>query len=345
MAKTFTRRQVLKYAAVSGIGGLIAANLPIVARAAQPITTKGAQAQELSLAQSIAQAATAFLDTLNPDQRAKASYDFSNNERFRWHWTMPSGFPRNGLPLREMDDAQKALAFALLSSSLSEYGYQKSLDIMSLQNDLGNDPQLYFVTVFGTVGDPAGWGWRWEGHHLSRHYTIVGEKIEVTPFFHGSWPTTSDAGLRAMPREEDAALELVNSLPDDLRNKAIFQGNTLTNHITSNNPRVTPLGQVGVPYGELNADQQKLVVEIMQAYLNVLPEALAETHYQRVIDGGLEQVLFAWAGSLEHRRPQYYRLQGANFVMEFDNSRNRGTHIHSVWREFDNDFGYNLLKA
>jgi hypothetical protein len=37
--------------------------------------------------------------------------------------------------------------------------------------------------------------------------------------------------------------------------------------------------------------------------------------------------------------PHYYRLQGPTFVLEFDNSRNDGTHIHSVWR----DFGRHML--
>jgi hypothetical protein len=29
-------------------------------------------------------------------------------------------------------------------------------------------------------------------------------------------------------------------------------------------------------------------------------------------------------------------------VLEFDNSRNEGTHIHSVWRDFREDFGRHL---
>ena len=52
-----------------------------------------------------------------------------------------------------------------------------------------------------------------------------------------------------------------------------------------------------------------------------------------------ENITFAWAGSMEPQRPHYYRLQGPTFLMEHDNSRNRGTHIHSVWRDFAEDFG------
>ena len=52
---------------------------------------------------------------------------------------------------------------------------------------------------------------------------------------------------------------------------------------------------------------------------------------------------FGWAGSTRPGVPHYYRLQGPTFLLEFDNSRNSGTHIHSVWRDFERDFGRHLL--
>ena len=33
--------------------------------------------------------------------------------------------------------------------------------------------------------------------------------------------------------------------------------------------------------------------------------------------------------------------RGPTFLPEFDNSRNHGTHIHSVMRDFEQDFGGN----
>jgi hypothetical protein len=113
--------------------------------------------------------ATQYLDSLDQNQRTKSTYAFNDPELTRWHWTTPGNFPRNGLPLREMGTSQRDAAFALLQTSLSAYGLQKSLDIISLQNDLGNDPELYYVTVFGMPGVEP-WGWRWEGHHLSYFY-------------------------------------------------------------------------------------------------------------------------------------------------------------------------------
>jgi hypothetical protein len=284
-------------------------------------------------------ATTKFLDLLDDNQRAKATYPFTDSERTRWHWTTPRNFPRNGLPLREMTSDQRDQAHTLLESGLSAFGFQKALDIMSLQNDLGNDPELYFVTVFGAPGGAEPWGWRFEGHHLSRHFTLVDDQVTLMPFFLGSWPTVSSTGLKAMEREEWAAREIVTALEGDLRARAIFQPNTLTRHETQNLPSVTPLSPVGVPVSDLGPDQQALVNEIVHTYLNTLPAELADVHLQRVANAGLENVQFGWAGPIEPRRPHYYRLQGPTFLLEHDNSRNGGTHIHSVWRDFTEDFG------
>jgi hypothetical protein len=84
-----------------------------------------------------------------------------------------------------MATEQRDAAMALLQTSLSAYGLQKSLDIISLQRDLGNDPELYYVTVFGMPGVEP-WGWRWEGHHLSRRFNVVNGRLSVTPFFLGA---------------------------------------------------------------------------------------------------------------------------------------------------------------
>jgi hypothetical protein len=392
MTNQISRRQALRLALMSGVGGLLAAcssttpqaaqapasppaapptaaevRAPTSAPAAAP-TARAAQPTQVAagapttavlatappaptaaaapsalLAAEIGKAATQFLASLDDAARSKASYDFGDAERQRWHWTTPAGFPRNGLPLNEMNPDQRNLAMGLLRASVSPAGYQKALDIMSLQNELGNDPELYYVTLFGAPSDSAPWGWRFEGHHLSRHFTVVGEQVGMTPFFVGAWPTATNAGLRAMDREEQAARELVTSLEGSSRETAIFRPRTLTSHVTQNQPYTTPLDPVGLPVGELDDDRKALVLEIIQTYLGGLPDATAAPLFERLSAAGIENVRFGWSGSLEPRRPHYYRLQGPTFLLEFDNSRNSGTHIHSVWRDFTEDFGQNLV--
>jgi Protein of unknown function (DUF3500) len=302
-----------------------------------------ATAPSALLAAEIGQAATQFLASLDDATRPKATYAFDDAERQRWHWTTPAGFPRNGLPLSEMNPDQRGVALDLLRASVSPTGYQKALDIMALQNELGNNPDLYYVTLFGAPGGSAPWGWRFEGHHLSRHFTLVGEQVSMTPFFLGAWPTATNAGLRAMDREEQAARELVLSLEGTNRETAIFQPRTLTRHVTQNQPFVSPLDPVGLAVGELSDDRKALVLEIIQTYLGALSPAIATPLFERLSAAGIENVRFGWAGSMEPRRPHYYRLQGPTFLLEFDNSRNSGTHIHSVWRDFAEDFGQQLV--
>jgi hypothetical protein len=296
-----------------------------------------------ALAANLAEAANRFLGTLDEAQRTQATYAFSDAERTRWHWTTPRGFPRNGLPLNAMQAEQHDAALALLEAGLSPAGMQKSLDIMSLQVDLGNDPELYYVTVFGTPGGNEPWGWRFEGHHLSRHFTVAGEQVSEMPFFLGAWPTVNANGLQAMEREEWAARELAAALASAGQGAVIFQANTLAGHVTGNAAAVSPLDPVGLAFGDLGANQQALVVEILQTYLNTLPTHLAEAQLAEIASAGVENVRFGWAGALEPRRPHYYRLQGPSFLLEHDNSRNGGTHIHSVWRNFSDDFGQGLL--
>ena len=223
MTNSLSRRDALKVGALGMLGGLAACspaarateallptyapfptNTSIPAATSAPGATPTAGPTANTLINDIAVRATLYLDSLDESQRTKTSYAFNDPELTRWHWTTPSNFPRNGLPLREMTLPQRDAAFALLQTSLSAYGLQKSLDIISLQSDLGNDPELYYVTVFGTPGVEP-WGWRWEGHHLSRRFNVINGKLSVTPFFLGAWPTVSNAGLKAMEREEWAA--------------------------------------------------------------------------------------------------------------------------------------------
>src|SRR5687768_7581915 len=360
MTKKLSRRDALKVGAIGMLGGLAACspiaqtteallptaspfptNIPAPSATSVPGAAPTDGPTVTTLINDIASHATRYVDSLDQAQRTKSTYAFDDPELTRWHWTTPGSFPRNGLPLREMGTEQRNAAFALLQASQSAYGLQKSLDIISLQNDLGNDPELYYVTVFGTPGVEP-WGWRWEGHHLSRRFNVINGKLSVTPFFLGAWPTVNNAGLKAMEREEWAARELVTSMDDNQRATAIFQQDTLGRHLTQNDAYVAPLENIGISASQLNTNQQTLIMEIIHKYLDTLPDLIAASHLDRLQSAGIENITFAWAGPLEGQRPHYYRLQGPTFLMEHDNSRNRGTHIHSVWRDFAEDFGQNF---
>ena len=64
----------------------------------------------------------------------------------------------------------------------------------------------------------------------------------------------------------------------------------------------------------------------------------------RLKKAGVEKIAFAWAGETERGKKHYYRMQGPTFLVEYDNTQNDGNHIHSVWRDFNGDFGRDLLR-
>src|SRR5205085_3463151 len=142
----------------------------LVALVTIPLLGPSAVTAAPSPGREMADAANHFQASLTPEQKAKATYEFKDDERFDWHF-IPK--PRKGLPFKEMTPPQRLLAHALLTSALSQRGYQQATTIISLENVLfemenqspQRDEQNYFLSIFGKPGKPA-WGWRLEGHHL-----------------------------------------------------------------------------------------------------------------------------------------------------------------------------------
>ena len=303
----------------------------------------------------MADAANNFLNSLNPDQKKKATYELTSEERKNWHFIPKE---RNGLPLTNMNGAQKSLAHALLASSLSTRGYVKAATIMSLELILQEmegpsrrfprEPELYFVTVFGKPGETNTWGWRWEGHHFAANFTIAnGHEISGSPTFMGTNPaeirTGPQKGLRVLAAEEDMARSLVKSLNDDLRKKAVFDTKAPADIITLAEKKVAALKEVGVAYSQLNAEQQRLVLDLIREYVNRVRPEIANKDLAKIAAAGMEKITFGWAGGLETGQPHYYRIQGPTFVLEYDNTQNNANHVHSAWRDFDGDFGDDII--
>lgn len=115
------------------------------------------------------------------------------------------------------------------------------------QPEIGGDPENDDVTIFGTPGDPT-WSWRFEGHHLSRRFTIAGDKITITPFFHGVWPTVSEAGRVIMQRVEWAAREIgARDWMPRCAARWSSRNSRSRCHVTWNEDYVQPLDPVGAP--------------------------------------------------------------------------------------------------
>ena len=221
--------------------------------------------------------ANAWLATLDETQRTKAVMAYDIPARRDWHF-IPKA--RKGLPIKEMSRPQRELALALLKSGLSQKGYVAATTIMSLEEILRElekanprmvrDPELYYVSIFGTPGVGANWGWRIEGHHFSSNFTLgKGGEIASTPNFMGTNPAEVKAGpragLRVLAGVEDLGRQLVKSLSAEQRVATIFT-NTAPNDIyTAAEKKVKPLAANGIAAEKLSAEQaatlQKLIEE------------------------------------------------------------------------------------
>src|SRR5436309_13746971 len=89
-------------------------------------------------ASAMASAATAFVNSLSPEQRKQAVFAFTSNERLHWNYIPSEAFPRNGLMVKDMSDAQRKLAHDLLKAGLSQRGYLTATSIMDLETVLGD---------------------------------------------------------------------------------------------------------------------------------------------------------------------------------------------------------------
>lgn len=305
-------------------------------------------------AQRMAEAATNFLSALGARERQKAEIDFADTvERENWHY-IPRD--RTGLPLKEMDQKQRELAHALVATGVSTGGYEKVSTIISLEGVLAElegegrrfvrDPELYYLSVFGTPGADAPWGWRFEGHHISLNYTLVaGRMLGPTPLFFGSNPAEvrhgEREGLRALKEEEDLGRQLLHALDGEQREVAIVSAEAPADIITTNVPYVR--GEVepeGLGSADMSAAQREILHALVEVYVRRLPEA----EWTRLGAADLAQARFAWAGAEERGGPHYYRVQGPSFLAEYDNTQNDANHIHAVWRDLTNDFGEDILR-
>lgn len=308
-------------------------------------------------AEEMATAAERFITSLDDKAKKQALFEFNADARQHWRFVPAE---RYGLKIADMTEQQRLLAHALLNSGLTHKGYRQALSIMTLEailHDLENknpirDPAKYYVAIFGTPGEKATWGWRFEGHHLSINFTIVdGKLFSVTPSFFGTNPAIVQAGphkgLEILQAEQQLARELVQSLSPEQRKKAVIATEAPRDIITGQERKVNR-GQFspaeGIPFAELNEQQQEMLLKLVNEYAaKYRPEIVAQIDEREPFTNGKEMV-FAWAGGTEPGDGHYYRVQTPAFLFEYDNTQNNANHVHAVWRHFDGDFGEDLLR-
>lgn len=300
--------------------------------------------------------AVKFLHSLNQAQRDKTQFKFGDSSKTRWHYLPGASWDREGIQLHELNETQKGLLFSLLQDFLSKSGYSKTKRIIELEEVLAQlggspslrDPEKYFAAFYGNPERDSLWSWSFEGHHISLNFTVLNNTVSMTPRFFGANPAVipdgKRKGERTLDKEEDIGLELIHSMSASQKQKALFQENAFPDITTTNAAEVNPPDPVGIAVKELNHTQQNILIKLLNEYLSAMPPELASKRMENLRKEEFEKIHFGWAGATKLGEPHYYRIQGKTFLVEFDNTQNNANHIHTVWRDFDGDFGRDLIR-
>ena len=296
--------------------------------------------------------ASSFISALDPARRERLLLAFSDAKRHDWHYVPRS---RPGLSFADLAPAQREAVHRLLRTALSAAGHRKVVNIIELELVLREveltgffrDPEKYSVVFFGTPDAKAPWGWRFEGHHLSLSFTLRGDAVATTPSFFGANPAEvrrgPKQGQRALAAEEDEARKLLAAFDDARLKVALIDPRSYGEIVTRAEPRVAPLDNRGLEARAMNEAQRAQLRRLVEAYADSFEPELRAARLSRALED-IDAIRFAWAGPTERGKPHYYRVQGPKFLIEYDSSQDGGNHIHTVWRDFDGDFGRDLLR-
>lgn len=300
--------------------------------------------------------ANTFINSLDSVQKSKTVFPFDTMSRYEWHYVPPSGVPRHGIAIRELDSIQKQNIYKLLKTYLSSYGYTRTQGIMNTEyllkelepNNKGRIPENYFVAFYGNPEKDKTWGWKFSGHHLALNYTIVNNQLAFAPFFFGVYPAVRTNGeakdKKIFKNEEELAFKLVNSLTQEQKLKAIFKLEAFADIVTNNSQKVVPFDTVGIVAKDLTYEQKHILNQLIVTYLSNMPSKIAQLRMKRIVSENFNEISFGWAGGTKLGEPHYYRIQGKTFLIELDNTQHNANHVHTVWRDFNGDYGIDLLK-
>ena len=307
----------------------------------------------MGIAQDMSLSAMTLLTALDDRQRKLAAQPFTDDAARRWLEYRPRQRP--GACIAELSIPARKAAHRLLATALSDHAYAQAMGIIALEEVLdrkeewrrGRHSGDYWINIFGDPADSEPWGWRFEGHHVSVTMTIAGDEVSPAPVFFGANPARVSYAGRTVSQplapEEDLARALLDALGPAGRAEAIVASQAPADIRSGPNPsaaeRIEPLG---VAASQLGPTAKAVLGQLVAVYLDRLPPELAARENQRI---GAADLHFAWEGPLIPGTRHYYRVQGDDLLIEYDNTTDDGNHAHTVLRRPRSDFGADVLSA
>jgi hypothetical protein len=324
----------------------------------------------------ITDAALAWLSELTSDQRQRATFAIEAVEWRTWINVHMNHF-RHGLLLEDLPARARQLALDIVAATLSARGYHQARSIMRVNQflaELSGDGEAfgewpYFMSIFGTPGADAPWGWQIDGHHLCINTMVFDGRIVMTPAFMGAEPRRINigplAGLSLFDPEEASALSLIRALDPAQRRQAIIYPSILEDDISPQLQNLFDGRMVGgafhdnlvAPYqgvaGSAMTDaQRRMLLSITGSYVGWAGDRHAEVRLEEVALH-LDDTWFSWYGGTDDSAPFYYRVHSPVILIEFDhhpgvvldNHQPTRHHVHTVVRTPNGgDYGTDLLR-
>jgi len=324
----------------------------------------------------IADAVLAFLQSLSPAQRQRATFPLDATEWRTWINVHMNHF-RHGVMLEDLSQRGRDLALGILRATLSTRGYDQARSIMRINQllaDLTGDHEAfgewpYFVSVFG--GEPGGdepWGWQIDGHHLCVNTMVLDGRIVMTPTFMGAEPRRIGlgplAGTSLFDPEEQLGLDLIRAFDAAQRERAIIYPSLHPDDIPTHLQNLFDgrmqagafhdnlvAAYQGVAGDDMTDAQRRILVELAATYAGWAGPGHSEIRLAEV-EAHLDETRFSWYGGYDDVAPFYYRVHSPVLLIEFDhhpgvafdNVVPTRHHVHTVVRTPNGgDYGADLL--
>ena len=327
------------------------ANVSAAPTAANVVAPAAADAADTTT--KVVAAAEAFLATLDDAQRAKVSFEYTNETQRKLWSNLPAPMvQRAGLRMGDLSAAQQAAAMNVVAATLSKRGYQHVVDQVAadevLKSTAGGGNLIfgkdeYYISFLGKPSATSAWMWQFGGHHLAVNATIVGKSITLAPSLTGGQPTQFQQNgqtVRTIGEDSDAAFKLINALDATQQKKAII-GAQYIDLVLGPGQDGKVMQTEGIKGSDLTAEQQTLLLDLINQRVNLLNDE--DTAAQMAtIKTNLAETYFAWSGPTAAGSASYYRVQGPTVIVEFSPQSIGGSatnHIHAMFRDPTNDYG------